>query len=118
MRCGAFHRVEGTLCLVRHGQAALSASKTKAPGFAGGYLLHEMGGTIESWDLVAPMLSTKRRVLRYETRGAGLSQKIRPPLAIDSMVDDLVALLDTLDIAGKVALAGIAVGGAIALHTA
>jgi hypothetical protein len=38
MRCGAFHRVEGTLCLVRHGQAALSGSKTKAPGFAGGYL--------------------------------------------------------------------------------
>src|SRR5262249_49964047 len=65
-----------------------------------------------------PMLSTKRRVLRYDTRGAGLSQKIRPPLAIDSMVDDLVALLDALDIAGKVALAGIAVGGAIALHTA
>src|SRR5258708_35175734 len=48
MRCGAFHRVEGTLCLVRHGQAALSGSKTKAPGFAGGYLLddrfHETGG--------------------------------------------------------------------------
>ena len=81
-------------------------------------LIHEMGGTIESWDLVAPMLSTKRRVLRYDTRGAGLSQKIRPPLAIDSMVDDLVALLDALGIAGKVALAGIAVGGAIALHTA
>jgi 3-oxoadipate enol-lactonase len=79
-------------------------------------LIHEMGGTIESWDLVAPMLSTK--VLRYDTRGAGLSQKIRPPLAIDSMVDDLVALLDALGIAGKVALAGIAVGGAIALHTA
>src|ERR1700730_18173271 len=39
MRCGAFHRVEGTLCLVRHGQAALRGSKTKAPGFAGGYLL-------------------------------------------------------------------------------
>jgi 3-oxoadipate enol-lactonase len=81
-------------------------------------LIHEMGGTIESWDLVVPMLSTKRRVLRYDTRGAGLSQKIRPPLTIDSMVDDLVALLDTLGIAGKVGLAGIAVGGAIALHTA
>jgi len=81
-------------------------------------LIHEMGGTLESWELVAPMLSAKRRVLRYDTRGAGLSQKIRPPLAIDSMVDDLVALMDTLRIAGKVALAGTAFGGAIALHTA
>src|ERR1700730_19397734 len=42
MRCGAFQRVEGTLCLVRHGQAALSGSKTKAPGFAGGYLLNNL----------------------------------------------------------------------------
>src|ERR1700736_3119103 len=46
MRCGAFHRVEGTLCLVRHGQAALSGSKTKAPGFAGGYL-HPFTGNFE-----------------------------------------------------------------------
>ena len=81
-------------------------------------LIHEMGGTIESWDAVVPLLAAKRRVLRYDTRGAGLSQKARPPLAIDTMVDDLVALLDTLNLAGKVALAGIAVGGAIALHAA
>jgi 3-oxoadipate enol-lactonase len=81
-------------------------------------LIHEMGGTIESWDAVAPLLSAKRRVLRYDTRGAGLSQKVRGPLAIDTMADDLVALLDTLGIAGPVAVAGIAVGGAIALHAA
>ena len=56
--------------------------------------------------------------LRYDTRGAGLSQKVRGPLTIDTMVDDLTALMDALGIAGKVALAGIAVGGAIALHAA
>lgn len=81
-------------------------------------LIHEMGGTLESWDLVAPLLSVKRRILRYDTRGAGLSQKVRGTLTIDTMVDDLVALLNALGIAGKVALAGIAVGGAIALHAA
>jgi 3-oxoadipate enol-lactonase len=81
-------------------------------------LIHEMGGTLESWDLVRPPLACKRRVLRYDTRGAGLSQKVRAPLSIDSMVDDLVALLDALGIARKVALAGVAVGGAIALKTA
>ena len=81
-------------------------------------LIHEMGGTLESWDLVLPILTAKRRVLRYDTRGAGLSQKVRGPLTIDTMVDDLTALMDALGIAGKVALAGIAVGGAIALHAA
>jgi 3-oxoadipate enol-lactonase len=81
-------------------------------------LIHEMGGTLESWDLVLPILARNRRVLRYDTRGAGLSQKVRGPLTIDTMVDDLAALLDALAVAGKVSLAGIAVGGAIALHAA
>ena len=81
-------------------------------------LIHEMGGTMESWELVVPALSAKRRVVRYDTRGAGFSEKIRGPLTIDTMTDDLIALLDALGITEKVALAGTAVGGAIALHTA
>ena len=81
-------------------------------------LIHEMGGTLESWGLVAPLLASHRRVVRYDTRGAGFSEKIRGPLTIDTMTDDLIALLDGLGIAEKIALAGTAVGGAIALHTA
>jgi 3-oxoadipate enol-lactonase len=80
--------------------------------------IHEMGGTLESWDFVLPMLSAQRRVLRYDARGAGLSEKVRGKLTIDTMVADLVALIDALGFTGKVALAGMAVGGAIALHTA
>ena len=81
-------------------------------------LVHEMGGTLESWDDIAPRFADSRRVLRYDTRGAGMSQKVRGELGIDTMADDITALLDALGIAGKVALAGIAVGGAIALHFA
>ena len=81
-------------------------------------LVHEMGGSLESWDEVAPRFARSRRVLRYDTRGAGLSQKVRGKLALDTMADDIAALLDHFAIAGKVALAGVAVGGAIALHFA
>jgi 3-oxoadipate enol-lactonase len=81
-------------------------------------LVHEMGGSLESWDDVVPRFAASRRVLRYDTRGAGMSQKVRGKLGIDTMADDIAALLDHLGIAGKVALAGIAVGGAIALHFA
>jgi 3-oxoadipate enol-lactonase len=81
-------------------------------------LVHEMGGSLESWDEVVPRFTESRRVLRYDTRGAGLSQKVRGELGLDTMADDIAALLDALGIAGKVALAGIAVGGAIALHFA
>ena len=80
-------------------------------------LIHEMGGTLESWDGVAPLLARHRRALRYDTRGAGLSQKVRGALPIDTMTDDLIGLMDTAGMA-KAALAGVAVGGAIALNTA
>ena len=81
-------------------------------------LVHEMGGSLESWDDVVPRFAGTRRVLRYDTRGAGLSQKVRGELGVDTMADDVAALLDALRIAGPVALAGVAVGGAIALHFA
>ena len=81
-------------------------------------LIHEMGGSMESWELVAPLLSGKRRVVRYDTRGAGFSEKIRGVLTIDTMAEDLIALLDKAGIKEQVALAGTAVGGGIALHTA
>ena len=81
-------------------------------------LVHEMGGSLESWDDVAPRFAESRRVLRYDTRGAGMSQKARGELGIDTMADDIAALLDKVGISGKVALAGVAVGGAIALHFA
>ena len=81
-------------------------------------LVHEMGGSLESWEDAARLFGASRRVLRYDCRGAGLSQKVRGELAIDTMADDIAALLDHNGIAGKVALAGVAVGGAIALHFA
>jgi pimeloyl-ACP methyl ester carboxylesterase len=81
-------------------------------------LVHEMGGTLESWDDVLPALNNGRRVLRYDTRGAGLSEKLRGTADIDVMADDVAALLDALGIKGRVAIAGIAVGGAIAIHFA
>ena len=81
-------------------------------------LIHEMGGAMESWDLVTPLLTPKRRVIRYDKRGMGLSEKIRGPLKIDTMTDDLIGLLDALGVKEKIPLVGTAVGGAIALHTA
>jgi len=81
-------------------------------------LIHEMGGTLDSWDQGLGALNNGRRVLRYDTRGAGLSEKINGAVTWNDMADDLKALLDALDIHGKVAIAGIAVGAAIGAHFA
>jgi 3-oxoadipate enol-lactonase len=61
-------------------------------------LLHEMGGTLDSWDAVAPALSHNFRVLRYDQRGAGLTEKVRQPFSNDDAVDDLEGLLKNLDL--------------------
>jgi len=79
-------------------------------------LIHEMGGTLESWDLVADQLGQRRRILRYDVRGAGLSQKVRGTLSIEVLALDLAAILDAVGAPRKIALLGTAVGGAIALQ--
>ncbi|MGE0417185.1 MAG: alpha/beta fold hydrolase [Acetobacteraceae bacterium] len=81
-------------------------------------LIHEMGGTLDSWEQCVPALNNSRRVLRYDTRGAGQSEKIKGTVTWDQMAGDLAGLLDALNIKGKVSLAGIAVGAAIAMHFA
>jgi 3-oxoadipate enol-lactonase len=81
-------------------------------------LVHEMGGTLDSWDRVLPAVNNTRQVLRYDTRGAGQSEKVRGKVTFDDMADDIAALLDAVGVTGKVALAGTAVGGAIAIHFA
>ena len=78
-------------------------------------LVHEMGGTLDSWDHVLPALSAQRRVLRYDTRGAGQSEKLGTTPSMALMADDIAALLDSQGISGPVAIAGCAVGGGIAM---
>jgi 3-oxoadipate enol-lactonase len=56
-------------------------------------LLHEMGGTLDSWDDIVPGLSGTFRVLRYDQRGAGLSEKVRQPFSNETLVDDLEAVV-------------------------
>lgn len=78
-------------------------------------LLHEMGGLLEAWDGVVPTLRKTNRVLRFDARGMGLSEKIIGELKIESMADDLAGLLDHLKISEPVVVAGVAVGAATSI---
>ena len=57
-------------------------------------LLHETGGSLASWELVAPRLAAERRVLRYDARGAGMSEKVRGRLGLDTLLADLGGAFD------------------------
>lgn len=75
-------------------------------------MVHEMGGTIENWDLVVPRFAQGFRVLRYDTRGCGLSAKVGGELSVELLSDDLLALLDALGLKEPVTLVGCALGAA------
>ena len=80
-------------------------------------LLHEMGGSLESWDPVLELLPVDQRVVRCDMRGAGGSEKIRREASCDLFADDVAKLLDYLGIQ-KANVAGVAIGGCIGLNLA
>jgi 3-oxoadipate enol-lactonase len=78
-------------------------------------LLHELGGTLDSWDGVVPGLAARYRVFRYDQRGFGLSEKVRAQFSLDTLVDDLQALLAALSLTGPYHVVSIAASSMQAL---
>ena len=72
-------------------------------------LVHEAGGCLESYEDALPGLEKEFRVLRYDQRGFGFSEKVRA-LSFETVVADLAGLLDALKITGPVHVAGCAMG--------
>jgi 3-oxoadipate enol-lactonase len=81
-------------------------------------LVHEMGGTLESWDPVCRDLASAFRIVRYDMRGHGFSEKIRGPFAMEDAVADLAGIVSLTIGDGPVILVGSALGGGIALQHA
>ncbi|MGL4285165.1 MAG: alpha/beta fold hydrolase [Phreatobacter sp.] len=78
-------------------------------------LIHELGGSLESWELVAPRLAPLATVLRYDQRGAGRSKKPPAPATLDQHVADLDGLVTSLDLPRPLYLVAGAAGALIAL---
>lgn len=81
-------------------------------------LLHELGGSLESFDDATSLLALEFRVLRYDQRGAGLSEKPRQLLDYKDHAADLANLVDYLHIDGLLFVAGVAAGAALAVEFA
>jgi 3-oxoadipate enol-lactonase len=81
-------------------------------------LLHEIGGTLETWTPVADALAPRFRTLRYDQRGAGRSSRIAGDFSLDTQVDDIGRLLDALDLREPCHVAGVAIGAAFAIRFA
>src|SRR5581483_8335998 len=61
-------------------------------------LLHELGGSSESWRAVIPLLAADRRVIAPDLRCAGRSEKPPGAFTLAETADDLAALLGALNL--------------------
>lgn len=77
--------------------------------------IHELGGSLNSFAEIVPHLSRDFRILRYDQRGAGLSEKPRQSFSFTDHVSDLERVLDHAGIAPPYHFLGLAAGAAIAL---
>lgn len=75
-------------------------------------LAHGLLSDHTMWDWVAGPLSRTHRVVRFDLRGHGASDAAPAPYAMNNLVDDVVTLLDTLQIA-RAHFVGISLGGMI-----
>jgi len=69
------------------------------------------------WDAQIPALTSRYRVLRYDTRGHGLSDAPEGPYSFDMLVEDVVALMDHHGI-DKASYMGLSLGGMTGLGLA
>jgi pimeloyl-ACP methyl ester carboxylesterase len=75
-----------------------------------------LGGTVDFAQLI-PVLSQTRQVIAIELQGHGHTADIDRPFSMETMADDVAALIDTLEL-GQVDVLGFSLGGGVALRTA
>jgi len=73
---------------------------------------NSLGTNLAMWDAQIPALAQKFRVLRYDSRGHGLSDVTRGPYTIEGLGRDVIGLLDALEIA-TAHYCGLSIGGMI-----
>ncbi len=79
-------------------------------------LLHELGGSMDSWDGVVPAFEKDFRVLRYDLRGAGQSEVPPAEYTVENgHFVDLLELLKVTDLKPPYHFVGAAAGSLIAM---
>ncbi|PTM42892.1 alpha/beta hydrolase [Bosea sp. 124] len=80
-------------------------------------LVHGVGSYCEAWDGVIARLSDSFRILSFDLRGHGRSERLKGRYEIDDFTKDVLALADHVGF-GRFDLAGFSLGGLIAQRLA
>ncbi len=75
-------------------------------------LSHSLGADLSMWEPQIPGLTKKFRVLRYDSRGHGLSDVTPGPYTLERLSRDLLGMLDSLKIE-RAHFCGLSMGGMV-----
>jgi pimeloyl-ACP methyl ester carboxylesterase len=81
-------------------------------------LIHGLGSSSSYFLPVIPYLTPSIRCIAVDIAGSGLSELGESEQTIDSILEDVVSLLDALDIKNNVTIVGHSMGGIVASHFA
>src|SRR5262245_24088806 len=84
-------------------------------GARGLILIHELGGSLHSFDDVVALLKDDFRIMRYDQRGCGSSAVPSGPYPFVDHIRDLKHLIEAAGLKPPVHIAGQAAGAAIAV---
>lgn len=71
-----------------------------------------LSGVGRYWQPQIPVFGAHFRVITYDQRGTGSSDKLQRDFSLDQMAEELIALMDALNI-GRAHIVGLSTGGAI-----
>jgi pimeloyl-ACP methyl ester carboxylesterase len=77
-------------------------------------LIHGLGSSSSYYRPVIPYLNSNIRCIAIDTPGSGLSSLGESEQTIDSIVEDIINLLDALDINTEITIVGHSMGGIVA----
>lgn len=75
---------------------------------------HSLGSDLSQWDPQMPSLTRRFRVVRYDSRGHGMSEPTPGPYSIDQLGRDALGVLDALGIE-KAHFMGLSLGGLVGM---
>ncbi|WP_404380426.1 3-oxoadipate enol-lactonase [Caenispirillum salinarum] len=87
-----------------------TAGKPDAPPVL---LIHSLSADHEAWRPQIPALTEHFRVIAPDIRGHGKSRATPPPYTMETLADDMAAILDALDVQAA-HVVGLSIGGMIA----
>lgn len=105
------------MSVAENGGTWINWRATGAPGGDPVLFIMGLGGSARAWWRLLPHLEADHRLIVFDNRGTGDSDRVRGPLGMADLVGDALAVLDDAGVQ-RAHVVGVSMGGMVAQHLA